>query len=50
MPNPLSILAQALLILMLASGASSAQALDPHDTFEADQIYRILEGFLLPPR
>ncbi|MDA3858696.1 MAG: hypothetical protein PF480_10800 [Roseovarius sp.] len=36
MSNPLSILAQALLILMLTSGASSAQALDPHDTFEAE--------------
>ena len=36
MPNPFFILAQALLILMLTSGVSSAQALDPHDTFEAE--------------
>ncbi len=36
MPNPFSTFAQALLILMLTSGASSAQALDPHDTFEAE--------------
>ncbi|MDT8327417.1 MAG: hypothetical protein RQ750_08550 [Roseovarius sp.] len=36
MQSPLSALARALLILMLTSGASDAQALDPHDRFEAE--------------
>ncbi|WP_294614942.1 hypothetical protein [uncultured Roseovarius sp.] len=36
MPSPLSRLMHVVLILMLVSGTSHAQALDPHDTFEAE--------------